>query len=169
MAAVRKLLEQQQAKKQYKYLTFHCDWTLHPELKGPTAQRILKLFDAANIQLRTGVELQALPPELRTEIDRISKMKPFEQELSQFLRMNGLPGLETSRRDGWIHFHHLYAKVVENCPLVMTGTNSSAGIASVTLHVELAKQPVEGEMWFKVTWTLLDKNRLSGSGNPPNA
>jgi hypothetical protein len=27
--------------------------------------------------------------------------------------------------------------------------------------VELAKQPVEGDLRFKVTWTVLDKNGLS--------
>jgi len=81
MAGIRKLLEQQQAKKQYEYLTFHCDWALRSKLGGPTAQKILKLFDAAHIQLKTAVELRDLPSELRTEIERISKMKLFEQEL----------------------------------------------------------------------------------------
>src|SRR6266852_3122300 len=84
MVEVRKLLEQQQAKKQYEYLTFHCDWALRSKLGGPTAQKILKLFDAAHIQLKTAVELRDLPSELRTEIERISKMKLFEQELYQF-------------------------------------------------------------------------------------
>ncbi len=42
-----------------------------------------------------------------------------------------------------------------------TEKNKSASIESVTLHVELTKQPVEGDMWFKVTWTVLDKNGLS--------
>jgi len=162
MAAVRKLLEQQEAKKQYEYLTFHCDWTLHSKLGGSTAQRILKLFDAANIQLRTGVALRNLPPDLRREIHRISKMELFEQELCHFLQTNGLPSLETQRSDGWTHFLHLYAKVVEDCPLVMTGNNSTASIAKVTLHIELANQPIEGDMLFKVTWTVLDKSGLSG-------
>jgi hypothetical protein len=99
---------------------------------------------------------------LRIEIDRISKMEPFKQELYQFLETNVLPSLDTNRSDGWVHFLHLYAKVVEDCPLVMTETNKSASIASVTLHVELAKQPVEDDMWFKVTWTVLDKNGLYG-------
>jgi hypothetical protein len=165
MAGVRKLLEQQEAKKQYEYLTFHCDWALHSKLGGRTAQKILKLFDAANIHLKTGVELRHLPPNLRREIDRISKMKPFEQELTQFLQTNGLPSLETHRSDGWVHFLHLYAKVVEDCPLEMTEKNKSATIASVTLHVDLAKasQHDGGDMWFKVNWTVLDKNGLSGN------
>ena len=74
MVEVRKLLEQQRAKKQYQYLTFHCDWALHATLEGTTAQTILKLFDAANIHLKTGVELHDLPGVLRMEIDRISKI-----------------------------------------------------------------------------------------------
>jgi hypothetical protein len=158
MAGIRRLLEQQQAKKQYEYLTFHCDWALHAKLGGPTAQKILKLFEAAHKQLKTAVELRDLPSELRTEIERISKMKLFEQELYQFLQTNGLPGLGTNRSDGWVHFLHLYAQVVEDCSLVTTEELKSAGIESVTLHVELAKQPVEGDLRFKVTWTVLDKN-----------
>lgn len=30
---IRKLLEQQQAKKHYEYLTFHCDWAVHATLE----------------------------------------------------------------------------------------------------------------------------------------
>src|SRR6266571_1614214 len=75
MVEVRKLLEQQRAKTQYEYLTFHCDWAVHPTLAGPTAQKILKQFDAANIHLKNGIELHDLPGLLRMEIDRISKMR----------------------------------------------------------------------------------------------
>jgi hypothetical protein len=162
MAAIRKLLEQQQAKKQYEYLTFHCDWALHSTLKGTTAQKILTEFDAASIHLRTGIHLHELPPRLEREIDRISKMKAFEQELNDFLQINGLPGLNDNRADGWIHFHHLYARIVEDCPLVITAMNNEASIASVTLHVELAKQIVEGEQFFKVSWEILDKKGQRG-------
>ncbi|MGB6402341.1 MAG: hypothetical protein WBF26_05800, partial [Candidatus Sulfotelmatobacter sp.] len=81
MVEVRKLLEQQDAKKTYRFLTFHCDWALHAELDGTTAQEILKQFDAANIHLKKGVELEELPLELRLEVERISKMEYFEREL----------------------------------------------------------------------------------------
>ena len=164
MVGIRKLLEHQQAKKQYKYLTFHCDWALHSKLAGKTAQEILKLFDAANIHLKTGVELRNLPSELRIEIDRISRMKYFEEELEGFLKSNGLPGLETTRSDGWIHFLHLYARIVEDCPLEMMADNSSASVASVTLKIDLAKASEQdgGDMLFKVRWIILDKNGLTG-------
>ena len=34
LAEVRKLLEQQGLKKDYEYLTFHCDWIVDPKLAG---------------------------------------------------------------------------------------------------------------------------------------
>jgi len=163
MAAIRKILEQQQAKGQYPYLNLHCDWSLHSKLEGPAAQKILKHFDDANLHLKTGVKLRDLPTDLRTEIDRISKMKYFERELYRFLQANGLPSLDENRSDGWVHFLHLYARVVEDCPLVMRRSNKSASIAKVTLHlVEVPNRSVENEVLFKVTWTILDKNGLSG-------
>jgi hypothetical protein len=58
---------------------------------------------------------------------------------------------------------HLYAKVVEDCPLVISAKNAStSGIESVTVSFELAKQSVGDNMPFKVTWTVLDKNGKSG-------
>jgi hypothetical protein len=162
LVAVRKLLEQQQLKKQYECLTFYCDWALHSKLTGTAAQKLLKLFEVANIKLRTGLKLQGLPPELRREVNRISRMDPFEEELYQFLRASGLPSLDESRSDGWVHFLHLYARIVQDCPLVMAEKNKAASLATVTLHVELREAPIESDMWFKVTWTLSDRNGRSG-------
>jgi len=159
---IRKLLEQQQAKKVYEYLTFHCDWAVHATLEGTTTQRILKLFDAASIHLKAGVELHELPGSLKMEIDRISKMRYFKEQLENFLQANGLPSLEMTRSDGWIHFVHLYARIVEDCPLVMTAKNDSASITSVTLKVELAKEPKQDDMWFMVRWIVQDKKGMVG-------
>ena len=163
MVEVRKLLEQQQAKKQYEYLTFRCDWALHPTLAGPTAQKILEQFNAANIHLKRGVELHDLPSLLRMEIDRISKMRYFEEQLEAFLKANGIPTLDETRSDGWLHFVHLYAKIIEDCPLVMTAKKQSATIASVTLKMELAKaSKQDADVWFQVRWIIQDKNGLTG-------
>lgn len=98
MVEVRKLLEHQGARQQYEYLTFHCDWALHATLdRNPTAQRILKLFDAANIHLKAGVKRDQLPDFLRMEIERISNMHYFEQQFESFLHKNGLPQLRSTR------------------------------------------------------------------------
>lgn len=162
IVATRKLLEGQKAKQQYEFLTFHCDWAVHSELTGPAAQKILKLFDAANTILRKGLNLSDLPPALRTKIERISKMYVFEEELQRFLQSNNLPDIESTRPDGWAHFLHLYAKIVEHTPLVMLQMNKSPSISSVSLSLELANRLLNGDMLFKVTWTILDRNGLSG-------
>jgi hypothetical protein len=104
LAEVRKLLKQQGLKKDYEYLTFHCNWVVHPRLAGPMAQRILKQFDDANIHLKNGLHLHELPNGLNHEIDRISKLRYFEDELAKFLEKNALPDLSTVRSDGWSHF-----------------------------------------------------------------
>jgi hypothetical protein len=162
MSALRKLLEKQQVKEQYKYLTFHCDWTLHSKLEGRVAQEVLSQFDAANLHLKAGVDLDQLPRGLRREIDNISQMKYFKKELAAFLDANGLPNINAARADGWIHFLHLYVRVIEDCPLVISTKSTTSGIDSVTVHVELAKEPLDGHVLFKVTWTVLDRSGQSG-------
>jgi hypothetical protein len=164
MVRVRKLLEHQKEKKQYEYLTFHCDWALHPTLTGTTAQKILTMFDAANIHLKAGTKLKDLPPQIGRDIDRISKMTYFEEQLEGFLKANGLPNMDSVRSDGWAHFLHLYTKVIEESPLEMNAQNTSAGVASVTLKVDFAdlSKLDSDDMWYKVRWTIEDKNGRSG-------
>src|SRR2546430_17470155 len=98
------------------------------------------------------------------KIDHISKMQYFEEELEGFLEANRLPTLEMTRSEGWIHFVHLYAKIIEDCPLVMTTKNKSATVVSVTLKMDLARASKQdgGDMWFKVRWIIEDKNGRSG-------
>jgi hypothetical protein len=111
---------------------------------------------------RLGVELHDLPGLLRIEIERISKMRYFEDQLKAFLKANGLPTLDETRSDGWIHFVQLYARTIEDCPLVMTPKDQSATIARVTLKVDLASEQDGGDMWFKVRWIIQDKSGMSG-------
>jgi hypothetical protein len=160
MVEVRKLLEQQDAKKRYEYLTFHCDWALHAKLSGPAAQRILRHFDAVNVHFKTGVA--KLPDLLKMEMQRISEMEYFKQQLESFLQSNGLPTLASTRADAWTHFLHFYTKIVEDSQLVMTAKNSSATIASVTLQMDSGKKAQHGVDWFAVRWVIRDKNGRSG-------
>ncbi len=163
MSGLRKLLEQQRAKDKYRYLKFYCDWTLHSKLEGSAAQDILGKFNAANIHFKAGLHLHQLPDPVRNEINNISKMKYFESELTAFLKENGLPSIDVVRQDGWIHFVHFYAKVVEDCPLVISSKNAiTAGIDRVTVSVEQANEALADAMLFRVTWTILDKNGESG-------
>ena len=131
---------------------------LHAKLTGRAAQDILSQFDAAHPLLRDQkLELHDLPPMLRSEIDRISKMKSFRDELNRLLAHYSLPPLKR----GWTHFLHLYAKIVEDIPLEVTG-NTAQHISQVVVHFEKAKKKLHGETLFKVMWTIYDKNGQHG-------
>jgi len=150
LVGLRKLLERDEIKEQYKDLTFHCDWVVHSDLKGATAQEILRKFDAAHAILAKDkqIGLPDLPKDLRVEIERISKMRSFEEELSRVLEIYGLPSLTEKRPDGWPHFLHLYTKVVQDIPLVVRDTtpNGPNNISQVIVHIQ--EKALQNEMFF---------------------
>ncbi len=158
LAGIRKLIERDDARGKYPDLNFHCDWALHSKLDRRAAQQILREFDAAHPLLRDKkMELDELPDGLSSEIDRISKMRSFEEELSQFLEDYGLPPLKK-----WTHFLHLYARVIEDIPLVVTDP-SAQYISQVTVQVQLAPEPIQGHRFFQVTWRINGRDGGSGS------
>jgi hypothetical protein len=178
LAGVRKLIERDHVEDRYTDLKFHCDWALHSSMSYAGAKAILRKFDAAHPLLRDGAELHELPPELRSEINRISKMKSFKEELSGFLAEYDLPPLTKNRLDGWAYFLHLYTKVIEDIPLTVSiAKEKKAGqgpplgapeyISHLTVHFEQAretlKHPGGEDVLFTVTWRIHDKNGESGS------
>jgi hypothetical protein len=173
LAGIRKLIERDKIEDQYPALKFHCDWALHSSMDQAAAKAVLKEFDAAHTLLRGNVELHDLPAPLKSEIDRISKMRCFKKELSKFLTAYGLPPLTQHRHDGWVHFLHLYTKVIEDIPLVVAmpaakkrpkqamRDSGPKHISHVTVNFEEARETIkhEGgeELLFKVTWTIHDQ------------
>jgi len=164
LSGIRKLMERDKVEGQYADLKFHCDWVLHSSMDRAAAKAILRQFDAAQPLFRDG---QELPPELKSEIDRISKMRSFEKELEGFLTAYNLPPLTKNRPDGWVHFLHLYTKVIEDIPLTVYSPAATQNISHVTVHSEQAqetlKHPQGEEVLFTVTWRIHDKNGQSGT------
>jgi hypothetical protein len=170
LAGIRKIIERDEIAIQYAALRFHCDWALHSRMYRAAAKAILKQFDAAYALLRTG----ELPP----EINRISQMKLFKKELVRFLSTYGLPTLTQRRSDGWVHFLHLYTKVIEDIPLVVSApatakkrSHTDQGrpqhISHVTVGCEEARETRKDsygneEMMFKVTWNIRDRDGQCG-------
>ena len=170
LAGIRKLIERDQRDQIYPNLKFHCDWALHSRMNRAAARKILLQFDEAHLRLQGEIELHDLPTGLRREIDRISQMKSFEAELSQFLSDYELPQLTRARNDGWVYFLYLYTKVVEDIPLVAVRDNRPVihpqNISHVTVHFEEARETLKyedmEEVLFKVTWTVHDNDGRSG-------
>lgn len=44
----------------------------------------------------------------------------------------------------------------------MRGKNTTATIDNVTVKFEFAKEPLHGEMLYKIRWIVKDKNGLTG-------
>jgi hypothetical protein len=176
LAGIRKIIERDNSARSYPDLKFHCDWALHASLDRSAARNILTQFDAAHVHLRGNVRLQDLPHSLGREIKRISEMESFEESLEQFLNDHQLPRLTLHRADGWTHFLHLYAQVIEDIPLVVSAPPARQGatqaanhpqhISRVTVHCEMARETIKHddgeEMLFKVRWVIHDRNGQSG-------
>lgn len=176
LVQIRKLIERDQREKQYAMLKFHCDWALHSKMDRTSAKAILKLFDDAQV-IRIANKLAVSEP-LKSEIERITQMHSFEEELQNFLAVYKLPPLTKKRSDGWTHFLHLYSKVIEDIPLVVTIPTSkrkatqetpSSGlklISHVIVTCETARETIKHaygeEVLFKLTWTSHFTNGESG-------
>jgi hypothetical protein len=169
LAGIRKLMERDQRHGEYADLKFHCNWALHSKLNRDRAKAVLRQFDDAYALLKGNIRLHELPAPLRGEIDRISKMDSFQEELSKFLEAYNLPPLTLHHSDGWVHFLHLYTKVVEDIPLVVSAPEANDApkhISHVTVNCELATETIQhiGNEYipFKVIWSIHDKSGESG-------
>ncbi|MFO0388664.1 MAG: hypothetical protein ACK502_02945 [Alphaproteobacteria bacterium] len=163
LVQIRKILEQQgNAAQQYEYLKFYCDWALHTKLSGRFTQTILQDFNSANIELRNGLELHELPKNLQSQIEQIIKMQKFREELSNFSLANDLPSLDRGG-GGWPHFLHLYAKIIKDSPLEMKADNTTVSIEKVIVDVELAQEIQHHQQYYKVKWTIFDRNGSHGT------
>lgn len=162
LAAIRKILEQEGTAQQYKYLNFHCNWALHSSMDRRDAQEVLRLFDSVHAHFCSGSPEDDLSADIKRDLQRISRMYSFAEEMDAFLQGKGLPGLATQRPDGWVYFLHLYTKVIEDCPLVLRNEDAMS-VQKVTVNIEFANQTVGGELCFRVIWTVIDSAGKSGS------
>lgn len=160
MVQVRKLIESERLT-DFENLKFHSDWVVHSKLSGRKAQEVLKQFDEANVLLRDGIELEDLPSLLRNEIDQLSKLDIFREELDRFLDGHSLP-LINSHEEGWTKFLLLYASIIEDCPLEMTAMATRASVEKVTVKLEKAQQLIGKERPYKISWIVQDRNGSSG-------
>jgi hypothetical protein len=175
MAGIRKLIERDGAQDDFPLLRFHCDWALHSRMDRAGARRLLKIFDEAHLNFKNKLECSDLPRSVQRDLDEIAKMRGFEKEFEKFVDEHGLPQLTRDHRDGWVRFLRLYSKVVEDIPLCVDAKKRGPGrkgdaiknISRVTMHLDDAKQTVKAagfeDFFYRMKWTLQDKNGKSGS------
>jgi hypothetical protein len=161
LVEIRKAIEQAGEQKNYFALDFYCSWALHTKMDRAGAIRILKRFDQAHPLL---VQKKALPPELRKEIHETTKLKKFEDEMEQFLKANGLPTGIVDDANSWVKFLRLYAHVIDDCALVVSGERTKLrSLDHISVHLQMALKKLEGETVFRIRWTCHGKDGQRGS------
>lgn len=155
LAEIRKILEQEDALSQYRYLEFHCNWVLHSKLDRAFSQKVLNHFNSAHLQILNGEELA------NSEADKISKMERFREELSDFFSSYNLTDI-TSSSNSWTKFLYLYGLIIQDTPLVIRNSNS-AGIQEIIVSVELSKETHSSYQLYKVSWRLKDRDGRHGT------
>lgn len=174
MAGIRKLIERNEVQEKYPNLKFHCDWTLHSQLEGTGARRVLIEFDQVQALLKSGKELHQLPREMRSGIEAIGKLALFEVELTSFLWEYGLP-VFTRHGNQWSRFVYLYARVIEDIPLTFAMKTSQArpgdtkrkdpkNITKIIVGCDLAQETLKfgdkEDVLYRLRWEIYD---LDGS------
>jgi len=128
LVEIRKYLEREKLKDQYKALNFFCSWAVHARLKGEGGQRILRRFDDLHEQLLAhDLDFEKLPQEFRNEIGRTMNLSKFHDDLLGFLSREDvdLPTAWVSDKVKWFQFVNLYSEIIEDCPLVLAEDNVS--------------------------------------------
>jgi hypothetical protein len=164
LAEIRKAIEQAGELKNYYALDFYCSFALHTRMDRAGAQRILQRFDKAYPLL---AKKQALPPELRREIQQTIKLERFSRELETFLTANNLPTRLFTEPDGWAKFIHHYGNVIDECELVIKGDGAKLkSIDRVTVRLETATKTLDtsfgSELLFRLRWISHGKDGTSG-------
>ncbi len=151
LAEIRKIIEQENSHDDYKYLYFHCNWALHYLMRKSQAQKVLSYFSEAHTEITEKGNSQ-----FHGEYDAISKMDRFKDELSIFCNNQSITNF-TNNAASWLKFIKLYVQVIEDCALVIE-SKELANQKRITITVEYAKEPHEGENFFKVIWLYTSGN-----------
>jgi hypothetical protein len=165
LVGIRKLIDRHELCEKYPDLYFHCNWALHASMNRKPAQTLLKVFDDAHAFFRDNSASKSLPNNLSREVDRISQMKTFETDLSEFLKDCDLPPLTFVSPDGWARFHFLYTQVIQDVPLQVSKSVDAGGlqyISHVVVNCESARETIKyggaEHHVYKVTWTGHDRD-----------
>jgi hypothetical protein len=173
LVEVRKLLEMQQRKHEFEALVFHCDWVVHAQLSGATAQYYLSHINRMQHSNVTG-ELHADEWE---EVAPLIGAQRFHEDLRTVLRLEGISSAVCDEPSKWTSFMSLYGAVISDVPLTITRLRETKRapkqlevpkyIDRVTVEkLDLNPDEYEGAM-FALQWNLHfaiepERNKMAG-------
>ncbi len=142
LVEIRKYLEHVDPEsRQFRVLRVYLDWTVHVRLAGTRARELLLRLDEALAKV-TSKEHQ--DEELK-EVHDFFSLGRFQDELRNFLQVNGLPADLIQEPARWGKFLDLYANVVSDCPFDFAEqSNSFKAISKATLEIRKVPDEANG-------------------------
>jgi hypothetical protein len=159
LVEARKLLEQQETLDNFRSFKLCSDWAVHPKLRGPDAQAVLRHFDAYETEYRrTGVtmaEYQLVP--LR---DFMSHER-FRSEFIEALSPHDIAVDRLAFDAFWRPFIQHYTSVIQDCPLEAVDNNTQlvTHVSALAWPSKQAEAAYPGKRVIQWNWTLKDSTR----------
>lgn len=120
LAEIRKYLEMcnKKEKKDYRDLSFYCNWVLHVEMDRTPAKEILDRFESEILDSNNLDEIGKIIKKQEKDFYSFVNLK---KELERFLERNNLPDELVKNSNKWIKFKKFLVEILIDCPLVNKG------------------------------------------------
>lgn len=161
LVEIRKYLEREGKKDNFKELVFFCDWVVHVELSGKGAQNALGILDERLATLDLS-DLSNIG--YSREMHRFIHFEVLLEELTQFLAETGMPDLWVRTPAHWATVKKLYAEIVRDCALSLRQTDGPGmHLKRVVLEVVSPNTSEFDKQSFQLVWgfTLTDGRSFS--------
>jgi hypothetical protein len=156
LVEARKLLEQQKTLDNFRALKLCSDWAVHPKLKGPDSQAVLRHFDAYEAEYRrTGVTMAEY--QLEPLRDFLSH-KRFRAEFIEALSPYDITVDRFASDEFWRPFIQYYTSVIQDCPLEAVDSNTQivTHVSALAWPKQTAEAAYPGKRVIQWNWTLKD-------------
>ena len=164
LVEARKLLEQQNTLGNFRAFKLCCDWAVHPKLRGPDAQIVLKHFDAYETEYQNSGITMA---EFRLEpLHGFMSYTRFRAEFIEALSPYHIKVDRLASDAFWRSFIQHYTSVIQDCPLEAVNNNTQlvSHVSGLPWPKEMADAMYPGKRVIQWNWTL--KNRILPAHHP---
>jgi len=163
LVEIRKLLERERRKADYKTLNFFCDWVVHVVLDRGATPELLSILDAhlSNLDLTNRHDVG---PDI--EIYRFMSFEWLQEELERFWKEMQLPNNWVSAPAFWAECVKFYGEIVADCALTVNRPDHAGKyIHRVVLTTVglLPKEPEKESFRFDWEFTLNDGSAFKQS------
>jgi hypothetical protein len=156
LVEIRKVIDGEPNRQQWKALKLYCHWAVHTELKEarwvePFLQKIETFVEGLWDPSSTGIS-----PATHEAIKEIVYLEEFRKELSSFLQQHSLPDGVASNEGNWRTFLKTYALVIQDCAMEYRGQT----LKEITrLVFNSVPRPQDEAMPFAIKWTIETKTK----------